>query len=75
MGTQKNSRNETVLLGTQNMCLKLLIRKYLQFYTDKFCLSKPLPVVKSSLTFLYIFDLPKLGDPIKVKTGNAELGR
>ena len=29
--------NETVLLSTQN----LWVRKYLQFYADNFCLSKP----------------------------------
>ena len=39
-GTQKNRLNETFLLSTQNM-LKLWLRKYLQFYTLKFCLSKP----------------------------------
>ena len=29
------------LLRTQNMCLKLGVRKYLQFYAEIFCLSKP----------------------------------
>ena len=34
--------NETGLLSTQNICLKLCVRKYLQLYTDFcFCLSKP----------------------------------
>ena len=33
--------NETVLLSTQNRCLILKVRKYLQFYTENFCLSKP----------------------------------
>ena len=41
MGTQKNRLNETVLLSTQNICLTLWVRKYLQFYTEMFCLSKP----------------------------------
>ena len=39
-------RNETVLLSTQNICLKFWVRKYLQFYAKFFCLSKPV------LTFL-----------------------
>ena len=39
MGTQKNRLNETVLLSTQNICLKLWVRKYLQFYAEFFCLS------------------------------------
>ena len=42
MGTQKNRLNEKVLLSTQNKCLKLGVRKYLQFYAEKFCLSKPM---------------------------------
>ena len=41
MGTQKNRLNEAVLLSTKNICCKLLVRKYLQFYAGKFCLSKP----------------------------------
>ena len=36
MGTQKNRLNETVLLSTQNICLELWVRKYLQFYADIF---------------------------------------
>ena len=39
MGTQKNSLHETALLRTQNIYLKLWVRKYLQFYADNFCLS------------------------------------
>ena len=39
MGTQKNRLNETVLLSTQNVCLKQCVRKYLQFYADNFWLS------------------------------------
>ena len=42
VGTQKNRLNETVLLSTQNICLKLWVRKYLQFYAEFFCLSKPM---------------------------------
>ena len=41
MGTQKNRLNETVLLSTQNTCYNRWLRKYLQFYAKKFCLSKP----------------------------------
>ena len=37
MGTQKNRLNETVLLSTQNICLSGQVRKYLQFYAQKFC--------------------------------------
>ena len=29
-------------LSTQNICLKLKVRKYLQFYAENFCLSEPL---------------------------------
>ena len=36
MGTKKNHLNETDLLNTQNICLKLLVRKYLQFYAEFF---------------------------------------
>ena len=34
VGTQKNCLNETVLLSTQNICYKLWVRKYLQFYAE-----------------------------------------
>ena len=37
---KKNRLNETVLLSTQNMSSSCWIRKYLQFYAQKFCLSK-----------------------------------
>ena len=43
MGTQKNRLNETVLLSTQNICQIWWVRKYLHFYTQKLCLSKPMP--------------------------------
>ena len=38
---KKNRLNETVLFSTQNICLKLRVRKYLQFYAEIFCLSRP----------------------------------
>ena len=42
MGTQKNRLSETVLLSTKTCrCLNLWVRKYLQFYAQNFCLSKP----------------------------------
>ena len=44
MGTQKNRLIETVLLSTQNICLKLWVRKYLQLYAENFSLSKPVIV-------------------------------
>ena len=37
---KKDRLNETVLFSTQNICLKLWVRKYLQFYDENFCLSK-----------------------------------
>ena len=48
MGTQKNRLDETVLLGTLNISLKLRKRKYLQFYSQKFCLSKPMSTYDGS---------------------------
>ena len=48
MGTQKNCLNETVLLGTQNICFKLMGKKILQFYAEHLCLSKPVFFVASS---------------------------
>ena len=39
--TQKNRLNETVHLSTQNICLNWWVRKYLHFYAEEFCLSKP----------------------------------
>ena len=38
---KRTNINETVLLSTQYICSKLWVRKYLQFYTEIFCLSKP----------------------------------
>ena len=48
VGTEKNRLNETVLLGTQNICH--IERKYLQFQAEKFCLSKP--VLDTMIGFL-----------------------
>ena len=45
VGTQKNRLNETVLLSTQNIYLNWWVRKLLQFYAQKFCLSKPMIIV------------------------------
>ena len=44
VGTQKNHLNETFLLNIQNICLKLWVRKCLQFYAENVCLSKPVPL-------------------------------
>ena len=38
---KRTNINETVLLSTQYICSKLWVRKYLQFYAEIFCLSKP----------------------------------
>ena len=38
---KKNRLNETVLFSTQNICLKVWVRKYLLFYAENFYLSKP----------------------------------
>ena len=54
MGTQKNRLNETVLLSTQNICSIRCIRKYLQFYAQKFCLSKPMDERKQLTKILWI---------------------
>ena len=34
-------------VNTQNMYLKLRVRKYLQFYAENFCLSKPVGAQKN----------------------------
>ena len=34
---QKCGLNEVVLYSTQNICLKLWVSKYLQFYAEKIC--------------------------------------
>ena len=51
VGTQKNCLNEIVLLSTQNICLKVWVRKYLQFYAELFCLSKPVGYACSYIFF------------------------
>ena len=51
MGAQKNRLNETVLLSTQNICLKLEVRKYLQFSAENVCLSKPVEKVPLTREF------------------------
>ena len=51
MGTQKNRLNETVHLSTQNISLNWWVVKYLQFYTQIFCLSKPV-LLRSKLPWL-----------------------
>ena len=56
MGTQKNRLDETVLLGTQNICMKLRVRKYLQFYAQKLCLSKPMNYNKAGTVTLLQFE-------------------
>ena len=45
VGTQKNRLSETVLLSTQNICSELQVRKYLHWYVEIFCLSKPVVLV------------------------------
>ena len=63
MGTQKNHLNEAVLLSTQNICQKLWVRKYLQFYAENFCLSKPVsPHVQTDLSLPII--VYALKDPV-----------
>ena len=39
VGTQKSRLYETLLLSTLNICLKLWVRKYLQFNSANLCLS------------------------------------
>ena len=47
VGTPKNRLIETVLLSTQNKCENGYVRKYLQFYAQKLCLSKPVSTKKT----------------------------
>ena len=54
MGTQKNRLDETILLSTQNICLKLKVRKYLKFYTEIFCLFKPVATVLGTSILQYL---------------------
>ena len=60
MGTQKNPMNETVLLNTQNLCLKVWVRIYSQFYAysiDATCLD-PESYVRGgpTLTLFFLVD-------------------
>ena len=48
VGDQKNRLNEMVLLSTQNICYKLWVRKYFQFYAENICLSKPMALTASA---------------------------
>ena len=41
VGTQKNCLDETVLVSTHNICWKLWVKKYWQFYAENVCSSKP----------------------------------
>ena len=45
MGTQKNRLDETVFLSPDKLCYKLWVSKYLQFYAEIFCLSKPIKLL------------------------------
>ena len=53
VGTQKNRLNETVLLGTHNIYLNCWVRKYLQFYTKKNCMSGPMDKIMIIIIYLY----------------------
>ena len=52
MGTQKNRLDETVHLSTQNICEKMWVRKYLQFYAEKMCLSKHMIIDQVCMQFV-----------------------
>ena len=54
VGTQKNRLNETVLLSTQNIRNKLWVIKYLQFYAENVCLSKPVGTYWSMHQLIWI---------------------
>ena len=47
------SMSEMVLLNTQNICLKVWVRKYLRFYAEIFCLSKPVDYACSNIFFQF----------------------
>ena len=57
VGTQKNRINEMVLLSIQNICSNCWIRKYLQFYTQKFFLSKQYVLLTCSIPVISIYEL------------------
>ena len=60
VGSQKNCLDETVLLSTQTTCLNWWIRKYSQFYAQKFCLTGPMQVL-AILTAILVGLHSKLG--------------
>ena len=51
VGTQKNRLYETVLLSTQNKCLKLWIRKFIPNLCSKFLLNGPTYAVALPLVY------------------------
>ena len=55
MSTQKNRLNETVVLSTQNICLKVI---QLQLYAENVCLNQCVMVVKT--VFFNIADVIRL---------------
>ena len=55
VGIQKNHLNETILLSTQNICSNWWIRKYLQFYTQNFCLAKQYVPLTYSIPVISIY--------------------
>ena len=55
VGTQKNRPNETVLLSTQNICYKLWVRRYWQFYSENFFFILTCDTVSYCLTKIYGF--------------------
>ena len=68
----------TVPLSNQNICLKALVKKYLQFYAENFCLSKPVVVNgrKSVKTVWLFFCLDSLSpiNNLSVIKGQVFLG-
>ena len=74
MGTQKNRLNEMVLLSTQNICLNVWVRKYLKFYAENFCLSKPVVAVcyRYSTGEVKYWDLTS-GDTCVLQPSNTSL--
>ena len=57
VGTQKNCLNGMVLLSIKNIWLKLWISKNLQFYPEKFCLSKPMHELEDLKVLMHSPDL------------------
>ena len=62
MGTQKNRLNETVLLSTQNICYKLWVRKYIQFYVENLFVGIE-AVKKESKKLKYNFEVQHVVSP------------